>query len=54
MSATTDTLRDQAFLPLACDIPPGLSLAEYRERRPLRPPKPPRRRLRRWTRRASR
>ena len=51
MSATTDTVRSQGFLPLACDIPPGVTLAEYRGRRRRR--KAPRR-SRIWTRRASR
>ena len=33
MSATTRTVRDQAFEPLECDIPDGLTIAEYRNRR---------------------
>jgi len=33
MTATTQTVRDQAFLPLECDIPAGMTLAEYRARR---------------------
>jgi hypothetical protein len=52
MSATTDTVRDQGFLPLACDVPEGITLAEYRQRRAR--PRRPRRRPRLWGRRASR
>ena len=33
MSATTDALRDQGFLPVQSDIPNELTLAEYRARR---------------------
>jgi hypothetical protein len=33
MSTTTDTLRDQGFLPVQSDIPQELTLAEYRARR---------------------
>jgi hypothetical protein len=33
MTATTKAVRDQAFLPLECDIPAGMTLAEYRARR---------------------
>jgi hypothetical protein len=33
MSATTRTVRDQAFEPLECDIPEELTIAEYRNRR---------------------
>jgi hypothetical protein len=37
MTATTQTLRDQAFLPLECDIPVGMTLPEYRASRARRP-----------------
>jgi hypothetical protein len=30
MTPTTKTVREQGFQPLACDIPPGLTIAEYR------------------------
>jgi hypothetical protein len=33
MSATTRTVRDQAFEPLECDIPEELTIAEYRNKR---------------------
>jgi len=33
MTATTQTVRDQGFLPMECDVPPGMTLAEYRARR---------------------
>jgi hypothetical protein len=48
MTTTTQTVRDQAFLPLECDIPDGMTLAQYRasKRRPSR-----RRRMRRLRRR---
>jgi hypothetical protein len=36
MSATTQTVRDQAFLPLECDIPHGMTIAQYRADRPRR------------------
>jgi hypothetical protein len=36
MTATTQTVRDQGFLPLECDIPDGMTLGQYRARR-LRP-----------------
>jgi hypothetical protein len=48
MTATTQTVRDQAFLPLECDIPEGMTLAQYRASRP-RPSR--RRRVRRPRRR---
>ena len=52
MSATTRTVRDQAFEPLECDIPEELTIAEYRSRRagdatPARPARrSPKQRLR--------
>ncbi|MBA3263895.1 MAG: hypothetical protein H0T69_15760 [Thermoleophilaceae bacterium] len=36
MTATTHTIRDQAFLPLASDIPAGLTIRQYRSERPRR------------------
>ena len=33
MSATADTLRDKAVVPMECDIPPGMTISEYRMRR---------------------
>ncbi len=36
MTATTQTLRDQAFCPLECDIPQELTLAQYRAARARR------------------
>jgi hypothetical protein len=47
MTATTQTVRDQAFLPIEADIPQGLTLAQYRARRA----RPGRRRLPRLRRR---
>jgi hypothetical protein len=41
MTGTTQTIRDQAFCPLACDIPQGMTVAQYRAKRSRR-----RRRLR--------
>jgi len=29
MTATTQTVRDQGFLPLQCDVPDGLTLREW-------------------------
>jgi len=52
MAATTDTVRDQGFSPVACDLAPGLTLSEYRASRPRQRKR--RRRLRSWSRRASR
>ena len=46
---TTETVRSQGFLPLAGDIPEGLTIAQYRARRAKdmagvsRPPRPRRR-----------
>lgn len=34
MSDTTQTIRNQAFLPLTADIPDGLTLRQYRSQRP--------------------
>ena len=34
MTPITQTIRDQAFLPLKCDIPEGMTLNEYRRSRP--------------------
>jgi hypothetical protein len=36
MTPITQTVRDQAFLPLECDIPDGMTLGEYRASRPCR------------------
>ena len=36
MTATTETVREQGFLPLECDVPDGLTLREWRARRLLR------------------
>jgi hypothetical protein len=47
MTATTQTVRDQAFLPLESDIPQGMTLAQYRAGRT----RPSRRRLPRLRRR---
>jgi hypothetical protein len=33
MTAATKTVRDQGFEPMECSIPPGLTIAEYRDRR---------------------
>jgi hypothetical protein len=33
MTATTQTVRDRAFLPLSSDIPEGLTITQYRVRR---------------------
>jgi hypothetical protein len=33
MTATTRTVREQAFEPLECSIPEDLTIAEYRSRR---------------------
>jgi hypothetical protein len=30
MTPITQTVRDQAFLPLECDIPDGMTIAQYR------------------------
>jgi hypothetical protein len=36
MTETTQAIRDQAFLPMASDIPEGLTLRQYRASRPSR------------------
>jgi hypothetical protein len=46
MSETTQTVRDQAFLPLFSDIPDGVTLAQYRAGRTRPRARPRRRRLR--------
>jgi hypothetical protein len=33
MTPITQTVRDQAFLPLECDIPEGMTMAQYRASR---------------------
>ena len=45
MTETTQTVRDQAFLPLSSDIPDGLTIREYRSERSRRAARPARRRL---------
>jgi hypothetical protein len=37
MTPITQTVRDQAFLPVECDIPEGMTLAQYRASRSARP-----------------
>jgi hypothetical protein len=37
MTAVTQTVRDQAFLALECDIPQGKTIAQYRAERASRP-----------------
>ena len=37
MTTATRTVREQSFEPLECDIPPELTIAEYRSRRRDRP-----------------
>jgi hypothetical protein len=37
MTASTRSVREQGFEPLACDIPADLTIAEYRSRRRDRP-----------------
>jgi hypothetical protein len=34
MTATTDTVRNQGFMPFESDIPAGVTLAEWRASRP--------------------
>ena len=41
MTNTTQSIRNQAFLPLSADIPDGLTIRQYRAERPR--PLPPRR-----------
>jgi hypothetical protein len=45
MTDTTQTVRDQAFLPLFSDIPDGVTISQYRARRSRRQGRPRRRRL---------
>jgi hypothetical protein len=45
MTATTETVREQGFLPLECDVPDGLTLREWRARRRRHPGRLRRRRL---------
>jgi hypothetical protein len=45
MTATTETVREQGFLPLECDVPNGLTLREWRARRRRHPGRLRRRRL---------
>ena len=33
MSQTTETVRNQGFMPLASDVPDGMTLTQYRGRR---------------------
>jgi hypothetical protein len=37
MTAATRNIREQSFQPLECDIPPELTIAEYRSQRRERP-----------------
>jgi hypothetical protein len=37
MAGTTNTVREQAFLPLSSDIPAGVTIRQYRAQRPTRP-----------------
>jgi hypothetical protein len=46
MTATTQTVRDQAFLPLECDIPQEMTIAQYRAKRLPRETRARRRRMR--------
>ena len=34
MTAITETVRDRSFAPLECDIPPEMTMDEYRARKP--------------------
>jgi hypothetical protein len=47
MTEITQTVREQAFLPMTCDIPQGMTLAQYRSQRPPREARARRRRIRR-------
>jgi hypothetical protein len=44
MSATTETVREQAFLPVDGDVPDGLTLREWSARRRRQSSRPRRRR----------
>jgi hypothetical protein len=46
MTAADRNVREQSFQPLECDIPPQLTIAEYRSQRRERPRE--RRRSARW------
>jgi hypothetical protein len=46
MPPVTQTVRDQGFLPLYCDIPEGTTIAQYRAGRSARPRRLGRLRLR--------
>ena len=37
MTSTTQTIRDQALRSVECDIPDGMTIAQYRTRRAPRP-----------------
>jgi hypothetical protein len=37
MTPTTQTIRDQGFRAVECDIPDGMTIAKYRAGRPARP-----------------
>jgi len=37
MTSATRAIREQGFEPVECDIPPELTIAEYRSRRRERP-----------------
>ena len=50
MTPTTQTVREQAFLPLEGDIPEGMTIAHYRSGRDRREPTGPRARRRRMPR----
>ena len=45
MTEITQTVRDQAFLPLSSDIPASLTIRQYRSERSQRGARPARRRL---------
>jgi hypothetical protein len=53
MTRTTQTVRDQGFRTLECDIPDGVTLAQYRASRVRRSARVRRRRLRPWARSAD-
>ncbi len=54
MTAATETVRSQGFMPVESDIPPGVTLAQWRNRpRPIQVSRRPRLRLRRGRRPAS-
>jgi len=45
LTTATRAVREQAFQPLECDIPTGLTIAEYRSRRRRRERRSQRRRI---------